>query len=57
MLSELRAGAFGISRLKQGRRILKKIQEVDESIAIIARQMQRQIKRTEHGGTPESTEV
>jgi len=45
MLSDLRPGAFGISRLKQGGRVLEKIQEVDESIAIIARQMQRQIER------------
>ena len=34
----------GAECLKQGRRILKRIKEVDESMAIIARQMKRQIE-------------
>jgi len=39
-----RISCQGAECLKQGRRILEKIKEVDESIAIIARQMKRQLE-------------
>jgi len=43
-LSALRLQGRRVQDLKQGRKILQKLEDLDESIAIVARELARQIK-------------